>query len=179
LLPAVLAPTTKDTTTAPTNSPALLSLSPLSKNTKKNEHQHKKNEHQHKKKRTPTQKKTNTNTKTKQYCTSRKHVKPLWFCIVACHLLWFTFTKALINVLVKKITKKRVVFKSTKKKGEDDGRGAVAKRRFCSPPGNVGDMEGTLDAWVLVASFSFSMVTALVGIFQMIDRPYTAQGDFR
>lgn len=113
------------------------------------------------------------------YCTSRKHVKPLWFCIVACHLLWFTFTKALINVLVKKITKKRVVFKSTKKKGEDDGRGAIKKRRFCSAPSNVGDMEGTLDAWVLVASFSFSIITAMVGIFQMIDRPYTAQGDFR
>lgn len=85
----------------------------------------------------------------------------------------------MINVLVKKVTKKKVIFKSTKKKGEDDGRGAVAKRRFCGPPGNVGDMEGTLDAWVLVASFSFSMITALVGIFQMIDRPYTAQGDFR
>ena len=57
-----------------------------------------------------------------QYCTNRKHLKPLWFCIVSCHLLWFTFTKALFNVLWKKITKRTVVFKSTKKKGEDDGK---------------------------------------------------------
>jgi len=25
-------------------------------------------------------------------------MKPLWFCIVSCHILWFTFTKAMINV---------------------------------------------------------------------------------
>eukprot|EP00878_Enallax_costatus_P000276 GHUV01000347.1.p1 GENE.GHUV01000347.1~~GHUV01000347.1.p1 ORF type:complete len:1266 (+),score=343.56 GHUV01000347.1:286-4083(+) len=113
------------------------------------------------------------------YCTNRKHLKPLWFCIVSCHLLWFTFAKAQINVIIKKIMKKTVVFKSTKKKGEDDGRGGKKKRRFCAPPKNVGDMEGTLDAWVLVASFSISMITAIVGAFQMIDKPFTAQGDFR
>eukprot|EP00882_Tetradesmus_deserticola_P016806 GHRQ01017971.1.p1 GENE.GHRQ01017971.1~~GHRQ01017971.1.p1 ORF type:complete len:225 (+),score=95.27 GHRQ01017971.1:213-887(+) len=105
-------------------------------------------------------------------------MKPLWFCIVSCHLLWFTYAKAQLNVLWKKVTKKTVVFKSTKKKGEEDGRDAK-KRRFCALPQNVGDMEGTLDAWVLVASFSISMITAIVGAFQMIDRPYTAQGDFR
>ena len=109
------------------------------------------------------------------YCTNRKHMKPLWFCIVSCHLLWFTFTKAMLNVLVKKITKKRVVFKSTKKKGEDDGRDGKKKRRFCAPPANVGDMEGTLDAWVLLISFCISFTTALVGTFQMIDKPNTAQ----
>jgi hypothetical protein len=114
-----------------------------------------------------------------QYCTNRKHMKPLWFCIVSCHLLWFTYAKAQVNVLWKKITKKTVVFKSTKKKGEDDGRDGKKKRRFCAVPQNVGDMEGTLDAWVLVASFSISMITAIVGAFQMIDKPYTAQGDFR
>jgi hypothetical protein len=114
-----------------------------------------------------------------QYCTNRKHLKPLWFCIVSCHLLWFTFTKAIFNVLWKKITRKTVVFKSTKKKGEEDGRDGKKKRRFCAPPANVGDMEGTLDAWVLVASFSISFTTAVVGAFQMIDKPYTAQGDFR
>jgi hypothetical protein len=106
-------------------------------------------------------------------------MKPLWFCIVSCHLLWFTYAKAQVNVLWKKVTKKTVVFKSTKKKGEDDGRNGKKKRRFCAPPQNVGDMEGTLDAWVLVASFSISMITAIVGAFQMIDKPYTAQGDFR
>jgi hypothetical protein len=110
-----------------------------------------------------------------QYCTNWRHLKPLWFCIVSCHLLWFTFTKAMFNVLFKKITKKRVVFKSTKKKGEDDGRGGKKARKWCTPPANVGDMEGTLDAWVLVISFTFSFLTAAVGIFQMIDRPYTAQ----
>jgi len=39
----------------------------------------------------------------------------------------------------------------------------------------VGDMEGTLDAWVLVLSFSISLITALVGTYSMIDQPYTAQ----
>jgi hypothetical protein len=106
-------------------------------------------------------------------------MKPLWFCIVSCHLLWFTFTKATFNVLWKKITKKNLVFKSTKKKGEDDGRDGKKARRWCKPPANVGDMEGTLDAWVLVASFCFSFITMVVGIFQIIDKPYTAQGDFK
>jgi len=113
------------------------------------------------------------------YCTNRKHMKPLWFCIVSCHLLWFTFTKALFNVLWKKAMKKTVVFKSTKKKGEEDGRDNKKARRFCAPPQNVGDMEGTLDAWVLVASFCFSFITACVGVFQIIDKPFTAQGDFK
>lgn len=40
---------------------------------------------------------------------------------------------------------------------------------------NLGDMEGTLDGWVLFASFSISLITALVGAFGMIDKPYTAQ----
>lgn len=40
---------------------------------------------------------------------------------------------------------------------------------------NLGDMEGTLDGWVLFASFSISLITAIVGVFQMIDKPYTAQ----
>lgn len=114
-----------------------------------------------------------------QYCTNRKHLKPLWFCIVSCHLLWFTFTKALFNVLWKKMLKRTVVFKSTKKKGEEDTKNGKKARRFCAPPKNVGDMEGTLDAWVLVGSFSISFITAVVGAFQMIDKPYTAQGDFR
>ncbi|GBF97993.1 six-hairpin glycosidase [Raphidocelis subcapitata] len=113
------------------------------------------------------------------YCTNRKHIKPLWFCIVSCHLLWFTFTKALLNVLLRKITKKKVVFKSTKKKGEDDGRGAKPTRKWLRPPANVGDMEGTFDAWVLVLSFFFSFITAVVGLFQIIDKPFTAQGDFK
>lgn len=53
-------------------------------------------------------------------------MKPLWFCIVSCHLLWFTFTKALFNVLLKKITKKKVVFKSTKKKGKAGSHSCLA-----------------------------------------------------
>jgi hypothetical protein len=28
----------------------------------------------------------------------------MWFCVVSCHILWFTFTKAIFNVLKKKIT---------------------------------------------------------------------------
>lgn len=113
-----------------------------------------------------------------QYCTDRKHLKPLWFCIVSCHLLWFTFTKAVFNVLFKKMVGRVVVFKSTKKKGEDDGRGD-GKRRWFAPPRNIGDMEGTLDAWVLLLSFSISALTAIMGVFQIIDQPYTAQGQFR
>jgi hypothetical protein len=93
-------------------------------------------------------------------------------------LLWFTFTKALFNVLWKKMLKRTVVFKSTKKKGEEEAN-TKKKRRFCSPPQNLHDMEGTLDAWVLVGSFSISFTTAIVGAFQMIDKPFTAQGDFR
>jgi hypothetical protein len=40
---------------------------------------------------------------------------------------------------------------------------------------NLGDMEGTWDGWVLLLSFSLSFITAIVGVFQMIDKPYTAQ----
>ncbi len=72
----------------------------------------------------------------------------------------------------------QVVFKSTKKKGEET-EGKKVARNWCKPPQNLGDMEGTIDAWVLVASFTFSFLTAVVGIFQIIDRPFTAQGDFR
>jgi hypothetical protein len=43
---------------------------------------------------------------------------------------------------------------------------------------NLGDMEGTLDGWVLFISFSLSFITAIVGVFQMIDKPYTAQVKF-
>lgn len=39
-----------------------------------------------------------------QYCRDRKHAKPMWFCVTSCHILWFTFTKAIFNVLKKKIT---------------------------------------------------------------------------
>lgn len=39
-----------------------------------------------------------------QYCRDRKHAKPMWFCVVSCHILWFTFTKAIFNVLKKKVT---------------------------------------------------------------------------
>ncbi len=42
------------------------------------------------------------------YCTNRKHIKPLWFTLVSCHLLWFTFLKAMCSVLIKKINKKKV-----------------------------------------------------------------------
>jgi hypothetical protein len=40
---------------------------------------------------------------------------------------------------------------------------------------NLGDMEGTWDGWVLFGSFMLSFITAIVGVFQMIDKPYTAQ----
>lgn len=40
---------------------------------------------------------------------------------------------------------------------------------------NLGDMEGTWDGWVLFISFALSFITAIVGVFQTIDKPYTAQ----
>jgi hypothetical protein len=36
-----------------------------------------------------------------QFCTKLEHVKPVWFCSTSCHLLWFTFTKALWNIGVR------------------------------------------------------------------------------
>lgn len=109
------------------------------------------------------------------YCTSIKHIKPMWFCSVSCHLLWFTFTKATTNVLIAKTGLKSTVFKATKKKGENEDK----KKRNCCKPANMGDLEGTLDAYVLFFSFFLSFVTFLAGIYQIIDNPNTAQGDFR
>lgn len=40
---------------------------------------------------------------------------------------------------------------------------------------NLGDMEGTWDGWVLLLSFSLSLITSIVGVFQMVEKPYTAQ----
>jgi hypothetical protein len=52
------------------------------------------------------------------FCIDIRHLKPLWYCQVSCHLLWFTFTKALFNIILTKLRiKGKVVFKSTKKKG--------------------------------------------------------------
>lgn len=106
------------------------------------------------------------------FCSDISHLKPLWFVSIACHLLWFTFTKATFNVLISKTGLKAMVFKSTKKKGE----GEEKARRCCA---GVGDMEGTKDVYVICLSFMLSFITILVGIFQIADRPYTAQGDFR
>jgi len=38
-------------------------------------------------------------------------MKPLWFCIVSCHILWFTFTKAMINVFFRQMFNINLVFK--------------------------------------------------------------------
>jgi hypothetical protein len=43
----------------------------------------------------------------------------------------------------------------------------------------AGDLEGTKDYWLLVTSFTISFLTCCVGLFQIIDKPFTAQGDFR
>lgn len=120
------------------------------------------------------------------YCRDRKHAKPMWFCVVSCHILWFTFTKAIFNVLKKKITGGVTSFKATDKKvvnknqaQQQDQAEADAEKLPWHRMKNLGDMEGTLDGWVLFASFTLSFITAIVGVFQMIDKPYTAQGEVR
>jgi endoglucanase len=111
------------------------------------------------------------------FCIDLRHLKPLWYCQVSCHLLWFTFTKALLNILLAKARiKKKVVFKSTKKKGEN---GEEEEATSCCVPRLAGDLEGTKDYWVLVTSFSVSLTTCIAGIYQIIDGPFTEQGDFR
>lgn len=64
------------------------------------------------------------------------------------------------------------------------GQAKQQQQRWLSIPASLrpqylGDMAGTWDHWVLLASFLFSLTTAAVGVFQMIDKPYTAQGDLR
>jgi hypothetical protein len=160
------------------------------------------------------------------FCVDLRHLKPLWYCQVSCHLLWFTFTKALFNIILTKLhIKGKVVFKSTKKKGEcvrpgarqpaclavsraasalgrTAGGGALCvlsaswrpppqpapppcagedeeEVTSCCVPRLAGDLEGTKDYWVLVASFTISLLTCCVGIFQISDKAFTAQGDFR
>ncbi len=55
------------------------------------------------------------------YCKKRWHVKLMWFGGVSCTLLWFTFTKAVGNVLATKLSvKTKSAFKTTTKKGNDD-----------------------------------------------------------
>jgi hypothetical protein len=53
------------------------------------------------------------------YCRKRWHVKLMWFGTVSCHLLWFTYTKAIFNVLASKLSiKAKTTFKTTTKKGK-------------------------------------------------------------
>ncbi|KAF6266301.1 glycosyltransferase like family 2-domain-containing protein [Scenedesmus sp. NREL 46B-D3] len=48
------------------------------------------------------------------YARRWDHLKPVWFCIVSCHLLWFTFTKAVFNVaIIAPLTGKMLGFKVT------------------------------------------------------------------
>jgi hypothetical protein len=52
------------------------------------------------------------------YCRKRWHIKMMWFGTICNHLLWFTYTKAIINVLASKMSMKgKTVFKTTTKKG--------------------------------------------------------------
>lgn len=125
-----------------------------------------------------------------QYARRWEHLKPVWFCIVSCHLLWFTFTKAVINVsIIAPLTGKMLGFKVTGAKNAAaaaNGADSKPKRRICSggcfswlKPKYLGDMAGTWDHYVLLVSFLLSFITAAVGIFGIIDKPYTAQGEVR
>jgi len=72
-----------------------------------------------------------------------------------------------------KATDKKVVNKNQAQ--QQDQAEADAEKLPWHRMKNLGDMEGTLDGWVLFASFTLSFITAIVGVFQMIDKPYTAQ----
>jgi hypothetical protein len=127
-----------------------------------------------------------------QYARRWDHLKPVWFCIVSCHLLWFTFTKAVFNVaIIAPLTGKMLGFKVTGVKNAAAAAAAAAgstkpKARICSggccswlKPKYLGDMAGTWDHYVLLVSFLLSLITAAVGIFGIIDKPYTAQVEVR
>jgi hypothetical protein len=65
------------------------------------------------------------------------HIKLLWFASVSCHLLWFTFAKAMINTVLSQIgVKRRSGFKATKKKSAIEvgpwGCGPIAPS-LCAP----------------------------------------------
>lgn len=78
-----------------------------------------------------------------------------------------------------KATDKKVVNKNPQPNQQGQGGAAGSSSSAEALPWhkmrNLGDMEGTWDGWVLLLSFSLSFITAIVGVFQMIDRPYTAQ----
>jgi hypothetical protein len=120
-----------------------------------------------------------------QYARRWDHLKPVWFCIVSCHLLWFTFTKAVFNVaFIAPLTGKMLGFKVTGAKNAAAAGDAKPKRRIFGcfgwlKPKYLGDMAGTWDHYVLLVSFLLSFITAAVGIFGIIDKPYTAQGEVR
>jgi endoglucanase len=67
------------------------------------------------------------------YCRKRWHIKLMWFGTVSCHLLWFTYTKAIFNVLASKLAiKSKTTFKTTKKKGGPRQRWCLSC--FCDRP---------------------------------------------
>lgn len=76
-----------------------------------------------------------------------------------------------------KATDKKVVNQAQPQQAaaQDAGAGGGGEPRPWHGMRNLGDMEGTLDAWVLFASFAISLITAAVGVFQMVDKPFTAQ----
>jgi hypothetical protein len=73
-----------------------------------------------------------------------------------------------------KATDKKVVNKNHGQQQQDQGQDDSEKVPWHKMR-NLGDMEGTWDGWVLFCSFMLSFITAIVGVFQMIDKPYTAQ----
>lgn len=109
------------------------------------------------------------------FSMDRRHIKPMWFCVVACNLLWWTFCKATFMTLFRQIFRRRLTFKTTKKKGVND---EVTTGSGCLPQ-NLGDMEGTFDHWVVILGLLINTVTLAAAIYQIADAPYTAQGDFR
>jgi hypothetical protein len=101
------------------------------------------------------------------YCKKRWHVKLMWFGTVSCHLLWFTYTKAIFNVLANKLSiKGKTTFKTTKKKGADE---KVDDAPGCHAP-DLSEMEGTKDFYVLCLSLLLSTTTLAVTVYKLVDQ---------
>lgn len=99
------------------------------------------------------------------YCKKRWHAKLMWFSTICNTLLWFTFSKAIFNVLFTKMgLRQKGTFKTTKKRGADEDR----DREGCTPP-DMSEMEGTKDYYMLVFLGLINLITIGVVIYKLIE----------
>lgn len=102
------------------------------------------------------------------YCKKRWHAKLMWFSTICNTLLWFTFSKAIFNVLLTKLgLRQKGTFKTTKKRGQEDDRDLEG----CSAP-DLSEMEGTKDYYVLVVLGLINLCTIIVVLYKLaVDGP--------